>query len=445
MTTNFIFPSEWMTWMITLARVLHQRSAWRLAPLVAGIVLAHGRRTITSWLRVAGIGNTYKSFYYFIGALARKSEAMATILFEIIMKYVLAHDHRVLMALDDSPTKRYGPKVQGAGIHHNPTPGPSRAKFLYGHIWVTLSVLVRHRSWGTIGLPLWAKMYVRAKDIATLPATYQVNFQNKLQQGAELVQWASGCCKRLGKTLWVVTDGGYTKQRFIKPVVAAGVTLVTRLRKDAALYDLPPKVKKPGKGRPRIYGYHKIQLLRKARQKSGWFKINATLYGQKTTKWVKMFQATYPPAGGRVLVLISREDNGDWRAFMCTNLQATGQEILEAVADRSAIEQDFHDLKEVEGIGQQQTRNYWASIGTLNLNLWVHTLVELWAWQKPAKTICNRSVSPWDDAERRPSHADRRSALRRSVMEKTFFESYGHNRKSRKIIRLLYDLERLAG
>ena len=445
MTTSFIFPDEWTTWMVALASVLHQRSAWRFAFLVAGIVFANGRRTITSWLRAAGIGDTYEAFYYFIGGLARKSEVIATVLFEIAMKRVLADDNRVLIALDDSPTKRYGPKVQGAGIHHNPTPGPSKAKFLYGHVWVTLSLLLRHGSWGTIGLPLWARMYVRAKDITKLPSQYQIQFADKLQQGGELVQWASACCKRLGRTLWVVTDGGYTKKRFIKPVIAAGVTLITRLRKDAALYDLPPRVKQPKKGRPRIYGYNRINLFGKVRQGRGWSKISVTLYGKKAIKSIKMFKATYPPAGGMIQVVISREDNGDWRAFMCTNLTATAEEIIEAVADRSAIEQDFHDLKEVEGIGQQQTRDYWASIGALNLNLWVHTLVELWAWNKSAKTICDRSASPWDDAERRPSHADRRSALRRSVIEKTFFESYGHDRKSRKIIRLLCELEKLAG
>jgi hypothetical protein len=32
---------------------------------------------------------------------------------------------RFLFALDDTPTKRYGPHVEGAGIHHNPTPGPA--------------------------------------------------------------------------------------------------------------------------------------------------------------------------------------------------------------------------------------------------------------------------------------------------------------------------------
>ena len=35
-----------------------------------------------------------------------------------------------LFALDDSPTKRSEPRVEGAGIHHNPTPGPAAQKFL---------------------------------------------------------------------------------------------------------------------------------------------------------------------------------------------------------------------------------------------------------------------------------------------------------------------------
>jgi len=90
-------------------------------------------------------------------------------------------------------------------------------------------------------------------------------------------------------------------------------------------------------------------------------------------------------------------------------------EILGAVADRGTIEQDFLDLKEVVGAGQQQLRNVWANVGAWNLNLWAHSLVELWAWDKPKSVLVNRSDSPWDRADRRPSHADRRKALAKAV------------------------------
>ena len=82
----------------------------------------------------------------------------------------------------------------------------------------------------------------------------------------------------------------------------------------------------------------------------------------------------------------------------------------------STIEQDFHDVKEVWGTGQQQVRNIWTNVAVYNLNLWMHTLVELWAWNRSGKQLVNRSDSPWDDAERRPSHADRRKALRQYIL-----------------------------
>ena len=92
-------------------------------------------------------------------------------------------------------------------------------------------------------------------------------------------------------------------------------------------------------------------------------------------------------------------------------------EILEAFADRATIEQDFHDVKEVWGSGQQQVRNIWTNLAVYNLNLWMHTLVELWAWDRCHEEVCDRSDSPWDDVDRRPSHANRRKALRQLMMQ----------------------------
>lgn len=443
MFNEWIFPNTWQTWVATLCSVLHQRSAWRLATIIAGIIFAKGRKTATSWFRATGITQRYKAFYYFIGSLGRKTEIVATVLFEIMINLIYSKGDRILMAIDDGPTKRYGPKVQGAGIHRNPTTTPDGAKFIYGHLWVTISAVVRHELWGTIGLPVLAKMYVRAKDIANVPTPYRIRFQNKLQQAAELVRWAQECCKRLGKQLWVVTDGGFTKARFIKPAIRLGVTVITRLRKDAALYALPKPVTKRKRGQPRKYG-PRIYLANKAAEKRGWFSIKVTLYGRQETKQVKMFKATYRPAGGQVLVLIVRQAIDCWRAYMCTNLSATAEQILQAVSDRTAIEQNFHDLKEIEGAGQQQVRNYFTNVGVFHLNMWVHTLVELWAWSQKTSAVCDRSDSPWDSQFRRPSHADKCSCFRREVLKKTFLETFGHSRKTRKIARQFYKLMKLA-
>ena len=188
------------------------------------------------------------------------------------------------------------------------------------------------------------------------------------------------------------------------------------MRKDAALRDLPPKLKKKrGRGRPRKYGKNKLSLAKRAGHKGGWQTVACTLYGATVTKTYKTFLATYPPVGGVIRVVLVKEDHG-WYAFFCTDPTASVVEILEAFADRATIEQDFHDVKEVWGSGQQQVRNIWTNLAVYNLNLWMHSLVELWAWDRPAEQLCDRSDSPWDDAARRPSHANRRNALRRQIL-----------------------------
>jgi hypothetical protein len=438
-------PQEWSEWMNWLAAGLHGRCRWRLPLLLLGILFARQPQTVASWLRAAAVGRGFSGYYYFISAVGRKSKSVAARLFSLLLRK-LPSGQRLLLALDDTPTKRYGPKVQGAGIHHNPTPGPADAKYLYGHIWVTLSWVLRHPLWGTIGLPLLAALYVRQKDIAAIPKSFRWQFQTKLQQGADLVSWAAGIASAAGKRLWVVADGAYAKRAFLKPMLKLGVVVVSRLRKDAHLNTLPPKLRKGerrGPGKPRKYGKKRISLAKRAAAKRGWKTIECVQYGQRVVKKYKTFLATYRPAYGLIRVVIVQEATGP-QFFFCTDPEATVVEILETFADRAAIEQDFHDLKVIWGIGKQQLRHLWTNIGAYHLNLWMHTLVELWAWAKPKGEICDRRDSPWDDPGRRPSHADRRKALRRSILQHEYLSLARYGRAARKLAAFAQQLLKLA-
>jgi hypothetical protein len=84
-------PAMTAEWCEILTSVLDRRSQKYFFTIILGMLLGCGRRTVSCWLRAAGVS-------------------------------------------DDSPTKRYGPKVQLAGTHHNPTPGPSGSEILYGHV-----------------------------------------------------------------------------------------------------------------------------------------------------------------------------------------------------------------------------------------------------------------------------------------------------------------------
>jgi hypothetical protein len=412
-------PPLWQDGGARLAACLHGRHAWRLRRLLLGALFARGRRTVTSWPRAAGVGVGFAAYYYLLAALGRRARFLAGLLFELALRH-LAPAGPLLLALDDSPTPRYGPEVQGAGVHHNPTAGPTDRRFLYGHVWVTLAWVVAHPLWGTLGLPLRALLYVRKKDVPRLPARQGWAFRTKLELAAELIAWAAELVGRAGRAVRVVADGFYAKRPFLRAAASAGVVVLSRLRRDAALRGLPrPPRGGRRRGRPPVYGAARISLAKRAGQRRGWRVVQARQYGQVRDKRVKTFEATWRPAGGRIRVVLVREGRG-WLALFSTDPSLPAEVVLSAAADRFSIEQDFHDLKEVEGLGQQQVRDVWANVGAFHVCAWVHTLTELWAWDQPREMIGDRSASPWDDPGRRPSHADRRKALQRQCLEREF-------------------------
>jgi hypothetical protein len=402
-------------WFSALAAALDRRSAARLARVFLGAVLAAGRRTITAWIRAAGLSADYKPVYTAVAAAGARADRIAARLVQAVVRPLLAGTARLILALDDTPTQRYGPQVQGAGIHHNPTPGPAGGPFVYGHVWVVLAVLIHHPSWGVVALPLLARLYVRAKDLAGIAPWHRPAFRTKLALAVELLRWAAFWLGDAARSLWVVADGAYAKAAFLKPMATLGVTVVSRLRKDAALWT-EPQARRPGqRGRPRVYGHARIDLAKRAGQRRGWVRGTFTLYGQAAVKRYKTFVATWRPAGGAIRVVLVDEPAG-WRAYFCTDRAARVADILEAVADRFALEMAFRDLKAVVGAGQQQTRFVRASEGAFHVCLWTFTLTEAWAWGRSPAALVDRAASPWDDATRRPSHADKRRAWRRELL-----------------------------
>ena len=175
---------------------------------------------------------------------------------------------------------------------------------------------------------------------------------------------------------------------------------------------IPPHERGPG--RPPIYGKRRIVLAKRAGHKRGWQQVQCVQYGETVTKTIKTFLATWRPAGGVIRVVLVQEEDG-WVAFFSADPQARPEEILEAMADRSALEQTNKDVKEVWGAGQQQVRNLDSNVGCFNLNLWMYSLVEAWAWDRPQEELVDRC--PWDSEPRRPSHQDKRRGLQRQVLQ----------------------------
>lgn len=400
-----------------LAVFLDRRTRPRFWSVFFGLLLCREkRRTAAAWFRAAGIGTDFRRAYDLLGSVGRRAGSLGTVLLRAIERVAGSPSGRAVFALDDTVTRRYGPHVEGAGVHRNPTPGPAAQAWVYGHVWVTLARVVRHPWWGTIGLPVRAALYVRRKDVGHIPPEYHWPFRTKLELAAELIGWLAVWVGTTKKALWLVMDGAYAKRVVLRAAKAAGVRVVSRLRLDAALWTLPDPKPRPGKrGRKPVYGDRRISLAKRAAAQGGWITEEFDIYGRYEAKTYKTFLATWPPAGGVIRVVLVKNDDG-WVAYFSTDPAATAADVLELVADRAAIEQVFHDIKEIWGAGQQQLRNVHANVGAYHLNLWAHTLVELWAWDRPEEALVDRTASPWDAEWRRPSHADRRKALLRAML-----------------------------
>ena len=419
----------------SMSQYLDARVAFRLPIIVAGAILASGRRTAASWFRAAGVKDDWDSFYELLQSVGRNTASlMRPLLWAIVERFDPGPDGYWTIAIDDSPTKRFGPCVEAANIHHNPTPGPGDSAWIYGHNWVCLAIVVRHHLFGAIALPLLSRLYVRKVDIAQLRDKYRWKFQTKhllalylLKQVMGMLRWAGSCARFL-----VVFDGAYAAGELIRPLIAEGAIVVTRLRRDARLFDVP--VKEPRRrGRPRIYGKNRLSLAKRAGRRDGWATTEYCCRGVLKTVHFKTFPATSRVFGGMVRVVLVEHSRGNWAAYVSSDTTMSVEAILEAVSDRWAIEEHFHDVKEVWGAGEQQVRNLWANIGCWNLCGWLYTLVELACWDETSEQLVDRSDRPWDNPLRRPSHADRRRRIAREMLRFEFLKGLPKTLNNAKI------------
>jgi hypothetical protein len=94
-------PCQWFT---RLGSALDRRSAPRLALLILGAVLDRGRRTVTSWIRAAGLSDEFRLCYTAVAAARKQAEQVAARLALAAVKPLVAGVERLTLGLDDTPT-----------------------------------------------------------------------------------------------------------------------------------------------------------------------------------------------------------------------------------------------------------------------------------------------------------------------------------------------------
>ena len=340
-------PVEVASWISQMASLLHARLAWRLLPLLAGALFAQGRKTVASWLRG---GRTRATTSRTIITSWAASDAMSKVLRPCCCGSPCASsipDERVLLALDDTATKRYGPQVEGAGIHHNATPGPADQQFMYGHVWVTLSWVVRHAFVGHDWFAAVGHAVRAAKGSEEDRAVVQGQVSDQAPAGSGAGRMGGANAAQPGQNAV-----GRGRRRLCQATVFAACPEGGRGGGQPAAQGRG-LVERAGtcasRGRRKRAGHAST-----ARRPSAWpsgpaiatagSTATSCCTARQVRKKYKTFLATYKPAGGLIRVVLVKERTIGLPTFAPRPTPAV-QEILEAVADRSAIEQNFHDSR----------------------------------------------------------------------------------------------------
>ena len=98
--------------------------------------LAENRRVCGSQFVAGCVLVDWARFYDCLITVGNSCEVSLLMLMAVVKKFVFDPNEPVRLAIDDSPTRRYGSDVEAACVHHNPTGGPADGEWLYGHNWV---------------------------------------------------------------------------------------------------------------------------------------------------------------------------------------------------------------------------------------------------------------------------------------------------------------------
>ena len=296
---------------------------------------------------------------------------------------------RLLAVIDDTP-KRYGPKVEGGGIHHNPTPGPADqnistdilgdacwVRHVLGALRCALGMLYVAETWQDSEA---ARLDVRHKLV--LAAAGRMDCADREEAGKRCGSWSMAATSRPPSTLLLRT----------------GATVIERHSRCCALRPAAEveRRKRRGRGRPRKYGKNRIRLEKRAAHREGWETAECTAYGKRPPNSTRPSWRSTGRGRSDCVVIVLEEH--DWYPFFSTDLNATAVEIIEAFADGAMIEKDFHDVKEVWGTGQQQVRNIWTNVAVYHLKIRMYTRWNSGLGTAPttnfAIAACRRGTTP---------------------------------------------------
>jgi hypothetical protein len=281
-------------WMIAVLNdfgpAINGMSTWyKIEVLVAGAILARGQRTVSAVLRVMGLSQErkYAQYHHVLSRAAWSSLDMSVILLRALLK-AFDRGGPLVFGIDETIERRRGEKIAAKGIYRDPVRS-SQSYFVKvsGLRWISVMWLTpipwAQRMWG---LPF-----------LTALAPSERYYEARGRKLKKITDWARQLVFQVrrwlpDRELVIVGDSSYAALDFLHACASLKqpVTVITRLRLDAALYEPAPPYS--GKGRPRKKG----QRLPTPQQvidhpNTTWTRLTVAWYGQPMRP-IQLFSAT---------------------------------------------------------------------------------------------------------------------------------------------------------
>lgn len=202
--------------------------------LLCGTILAPGRRTVSSALRVMGLSDqgNFSKYHRVLSRAAWSPWLLSKRLLALIVTSLLAPGQPLVLVIDDTLERRRGKKLNLKGWFRDPL---SKTGGSVSAIrWVCLAILVpvpwSQRPWA---LPFMTVPAPSEKICQKLGRRHKSPVELAVVLISQVRRWQPE------REILLLADGGYAAVDLVKDCQTLGVTLISRLRLDASLYQVP--------------------------------------------------------------------------------------------------------------------------------------------------------------------------------------------------------------
>ena len=262
--------------------------------LACGFFAQAGRRTVCGMLAGAGLSRDWPHdrAHWFFARARWSADDLGLAAAKLVVKLLVPAGEPVVVAIDDTLARRRGKKVWAASwFHDGSAPGP--AKTGYGNNWVIAAVVVRLPMISRpVAIPVLAKLVIKNTSSAS-----------RLWLARRMTEMLAGALP--GRRIHVVADSAYAGGELNK--LPAAVTWTTRLRKDAALYGLPP-ARTGRRGPPRTKG-DRLPALDRLAATTAFTPVTVARYGKTAAISAAALTCLWPSVFGTrpVTVVLIRD------------------------------------------------------------------------------------------------------------------------------------------